>query len=97
MFLLCNDTKKTAQHFLESVLCFLRWDLRYAWLPADDQLKFGDKIDHELAVLTNSSLDIVPPLRQLCLVLTENLANQTLECLGKRRVRDVSLVLIELT
>ena len=47
--------------------------------------------------VAHHGVDIVPPLRQFCLVLTENLANQTLECLRKRRIRDVSLVLIELT
>ena len=93
---LSEHAKKGTEHRLEPVLCFLSWELRYGWLLSNDQPKFGDKIDHELAVQTNRFADMVSPSRQFCLVPTQNLANQNLECLGKGRIRNVSFVLIEL-
>jgi hypothetical protein len=92
-----EDAQKGPEHRLEPILRFLRRDLRHSRLFANDELEFGDEVYDELAVHTHGIADRVSPTLNHCLVLTENLADQSLEGLGESRVRNVPLVLVELT
>ncbi len=85
------------EHRIESVLRFLRRNLRHRQLLADYELELGDEIYDKLTVQTHSIPDCVPPTPNLCLVLAQNLPNQSLEGLSESRVRDIPLVLVKLT
>src|SRR5262249_26035994 len=97
VLLASEDAQEGAEHRLEPVLGFLRRDLRYGLLLADDKFELGDEIYDELAVQTHGVPDRLPPTLYLGFILTEDLANQSLEGLGERRVRNVPLVLVEFT
>src|SRR5260370_27896929 len=71
--------------------------MRKRRLLGDDQLERGDEVYDELSVQTQGIPDRAPPTPDLQLVLAQNLADQRLEGLGESRVRDVPLVLVELT
>ena len=74
----------------------LRRKLRDRRLFADDELQFGDEVDHEPSVRAQRLTEGVAPARQLGVALAEKRSHKALKSLGERRIGDVALVLIEL-
>ena len=64
MFRPGENADKPPKHQLETPLCVLWRKLRDGWLFSNDQLQFGDKVDHKPAVRTQRLVEGVPPGRQ---------------------------------
>ena len=47
MFRAGEDADEPPEHELKTALCLLRRKLRDRWLFTDDELQFGDEVDHE--------------------------------------------------
>ena len=91
-----EGAEETLEHQLETVPRFLRWQVCHGRLFADDELDFGDEVDHQLAIRPQRLQKGVPPMVHLGFALDQDLTHQRLECLCQRRVRYVALVLVEL-
>ena len=91
-----EHAEETPEHQLEASLLVLGRKLGRRRLLTDDERKLRDQIDHQLAVRAKRLQQRVAPLAQLRVALAEDLIDQALEGLSQRRVRDVSLVLVEL-
>ena len=91
-----KDTNEPAEYELETPLRLLRLKVRDRRLVSDDELQFGDEVDHELSVRTERLEKGVAPLGQLGVTLAQQAANEALESLGDRRIGNVALVLVEL-
>ena len=91
-----EDAEEAPEHQLKPILAILGGKIGDRRRLADDEGELRDQIDHEPAIGTKRFEQAVPPAAQLRVVLAEQLANETLECLSQRRVRDVALVLVEL-
>ena len=91
-----EDAEKAPEHQLETALCVLRRKLRDRRLLSDEELQFGDKVDHELPVRAQRLAQRVAPAGQLGVALAQERADQALKGLRQRGIRDVALVLIEL-
>ena len=91
-----EHAEQAAEHQLETALCVLRRQLRHGWLRADQWLQRGDEVDHELAVRAQCLPQRRAPRAKLGVAFAEQRADQTLQRLGKRRIGDVALVLVEL-
>ena len=65
-------------------------------LFTDDELQFGDEIDHEPSVRAECLQKGIAPARQLGLALAEKRSHQALKRLRQRGVRDVAFILVEL-
>ena len=74
----------------------LRRKIRDRRLFSDDELQFGDEVDHEPSVRAQRLAQGVAPARQLGLALAQKRADKALKGLRQRRIRDVALVLVEL-
>ena len=81
---------------METTLSLLRRQLRNRRRFADDQLQFGNQIDHEPGVRAQRFVQGVAPGGQCSVALAQQGANQALKGLRQRRIRDVAFVLIEL-
>ena len=88
--------KEAPKHQLKSVLRFLRRQVGNGRLFPDDELQFGNEVDHQLSVRAERLCQGAPPLLHFRFALDEDLADQGLEGLCKGRIGDVALVLIEL-
>ena len=91
-----EDAEKPPEHQLEAALRLLRRQLRDGRRFADDQLQFGNQIDHELGVRAQRLAQGVAPAGQLGLAQAQQGADQALKGLRQRRIGDVALVLVEL-
>ena len=69
---------------------------RHGRLFADDQLQLRYEIHQEMAIRTERVMKIVAPFAQLRLRPAQKRADEALECLRYRGVRNVSFVLVEL-
>src|SRR5215471_5163751 len=96
MFRLGEGAEEAAEYPLEPVLRILSAKLRDRGLIADDMAQLGDEIDYELPVISKRFVKSVPPTGQLGVALAQERSEQPLKGLCQRRVRDVTLVLIEL-
>ena len=65
------------------------------WQVSDDQLQLGDQVDHEPSVRAQRLQKGVAPTAQLGVALAEKRSDEALKSLYERRIRDVTLVLIE--
>ena len=63
---------------------------------ADDEFDLGYEVDHQLAIRPQRLQKRVPPTVHLGFARNQDLPHQYLECLCQRRVRYVSLILVEL-
>ena len=77
-------------------MCLLRRKLRDRRLLSDEELQFGDKVDHEPPVRAQRLAQRVAPAGQFGVALAQKRADQALKRLRQRRIGDVALVLIEL-
>src|SRR5262245_38727136 len=96
MFRLGEGAEEAAEYPLEPALRILRAKLRDRGLIADDMVQLGDEIDYELPVISEGFVKGVPPTGQLGVALAQEWWDQFLKGLRQGRVRDVTLVLIEL-
>ena len=74
----------------------LRLELRDRRLLADDELQFGDEVDHEPRIRLQRLQKRVAPGRQLGVALAEKRPHQALKRLRQGRIGNVALVLVEL-
>src|ERR1700722_15499890 len=88
--------QEAAKYPLKAILIFLRRECGNCQLLSDDRYKFGDQVDHELAVRTYRLEQETPPVGYFLFILAEKLAYERLQGLGQGCVGDVALVLIEL-
>src|SRR5712692_9457447 len=88
--------EEAPEDHLEAALRVLRRQVRNGRLFPDHELQLGHEIHDELAVGAQRLAQRVPPPAKLRLVLAQKRADKALEGLGKRSVRDVALVLVEL-
>src|SRR5882672_3772280 len=91
-----KHAEEAPEHQLEAVLPVSRRKLRNWRLLTDDESKLRDEIGDELAIRAKRVEQRGPPLAHLRVALAEDLMDEALEGLGQRRIRDVSLVLVEL-
>src|SRR6266850_1398902 len=88
--------EEAPEDHLEPALRVLRRQLRDRWLLPDHELQFWNEVHDELPVGAQGFAQGVPPPTDLRLAPAQQWAHQALEGLGKRGVRDVALVLVEL-
>ncbi len=81
---------------LKASLRFLRRQLGYRWLFANDVLQFRDEIDDEQPVRLQRLTKRVTPFAQVFFVLAEERPDEALKRLRQRGIRNVALVLVEL-
>ena len=93
----CKHAEKTPEDQLEATLPFLLRELRNRRLLADDEGQLRDEIDHELAVRSKRIEQGGAPLAHLRVALAEDLSDEALEGLSQRRIRNIALVLVELS
>ena len=91
-----KHAEEPPEHQLEPILPVLRWEFGNWRLLTDDESKLRDEIDHQLAVRAKRVQQRGAPSAHLRVALAEDLVDKALEGLGQRRIRDISLVLIEL-
>src|SRR5258707_7752233 len=92
-----KDGDEASEHQLERRLRLLRRQLRDRRWFVDNELQLGDKVDHEPPVRAQRLPKGVAPTAQLGVALAEKRSDEALKSLGERRIRDVALVLVELT
>src|SRR6266481_8587652 len=91
-----EDADKASEHQLEPRLRLLRRQLRDRRWFADNELNFGDEVDHEPPVRAQRLDKGVAPTAQLGVALAEKRSHEVLKGLHQRRIGDVAFVLIEL-
>src|SRR4030095_16797881 len=91
-----EDTDEPPKHQVEAPLRVLWRKLRDWWLVSDDELQLGDDVDHESSVRPLRVPKGVAPTAQLRVTLAEQRPDEALKSLRERRIRDVTLVLVEL-
>ena len=96
MFRSREHFEEAPEHQLETALCVLWRKLRNRRLRADEELQFGDKVNHKPPIWVQSLAQRVAPAGQLGLALTQQRPDQALKGLRQCGIRDVALVLIEL-
>jgi hypothetical protein len=94
---LSERAEEPPEHQLEAVPRVLRRQVWNGRLFPDDELDLRDEIGDELAIRTQCFLKSVPPMAHLRFTFDEDLTDQGLESLCQCRVRDVALVLVELS
>ena len=96
MLLTGEHAQEGPEHPVKTVLRFRGWELRNQWLFPDDELEFGDEVYDELTIRANGLAYRASPTVDLSLTLAQDLANERSECLSKRDIRNITLVLVEL-
>jgi hypothetical protein len=91
-----ENSDETAKRRLKPALFVLRRERRQRRLRADHELELGDQIHEQLPVRAERFLQGVAPAAHLRGRLAEDQAHEALEGLGHGRVRDITLVLVEL-
>ena len=74
----------------------LRFKFGDRWLLTDDELQFGDEIDHQSTVRAQRLQQGVAPTAKLRVALAKKRSHQALKGLRQRRIGDVTFVLVEL-
>src|SRR5258708_941386 len=83
--------------YLKTVLRLLRWQLRDRQLFSEHELQLRNEVHEELTVRTECLAQGIPPPAKLRLALAQKRADKALEGLNQGGVRDVALVLVELS
>ncbi len=91
-----KHAEEPPEHHLEPVLGILRREFGNWRLLTDDERELRDEIDHQLAVRAKRVQQRGTPSAHLCVALAEDLIDKAVEGLGQRRIRDISLILVEL-
>src|SRR5215813_9112247 len=91
-----EHAEKPPKDELESTLGVLRRKVGNRRRFSDDELQFRDKIHNESGVRAQRVTKRVTPFAQLRFTLAQNGTDKILKGLGKRCIRDVAFVLIEL-
>src|SRR6516165_901870 len=97
VLLASDDPQESPKQRLEPGLRFQRGKLWDGRLLTQHELQLGYELYEKLTVQTHSVPNRVPPTSDLKLALAQSLADQSPKGLGERSVRDVALVLVELT
>src|SRR5215470_6848970 len=92
-----EDADESPKHVLETPLRLLWRKLWGRRLVPDDELELGDDVDHEPSVSAQRFQQGAAPIAQLRVALAQERSDEALKRLKERRIRDVELVLIELT
>src|SRR5580692_10239462 len=96
MFRLGENLDESAEHEAESVLRLARLEFRDRWLVSNNERQFGDEVGQEPSVRPQCPLKCTTPDRQLGFALSKKRPHETLKGLHQGRIRNVTLVLIEL-
>ncbi len=96
MFRSSEYSDESPEHELKATLCLLRRKLRDRRLFTNDELQFGDEVDHEPSVRAQRFHKGVAPTTQIGVTLAEKRSHQAPKSLDQRRIGDVSFELIEL-
>src|ERR1700745_4095852 len=96
MFCMREHANQPTEHQLEAALRILWRKFGNRRLFSDNELQFGDEVNHKPSVWVQSFQKDGAPARELSLALAEKPADQALESLRERRVGDIALVLVEL-
>ena len=91
-----DGAEEAPEHHLESVLRLFRGELRHRRLFADDELDLRNDVRNELPMRPERASDGVAPLLELGVALAQDRPDDTPQGLREGRVRDVTLVLVEL-
>src|SRR5580698_7039836 len=91
MLRLGEDADEALQYKLETPACVVGRQVGNWRLGSDDELQFRNDINHEPAVWAEGVTQRVHPRRQIGFACSQKSLDQALECLGKRRIRDVTL------
>src|SRR5215475_12032941 len=97
MFRPREDVDKSTKYQVESALRILWGKLRDRWLFPDDELQLWNQVDHEPPVRTYCLPNGIAPLAQLWFALAQKGTDKALKGLRQGGIRDVALVLVELT
>ena len=91
-----EHAKEPSEDQFEAALRGLGRKLRDRRLLANDELEFGEQIDHQLAVRTQRLPERIAPAAEFRFALREERTDQTLKGLGEGGIRDIAFVLVEL-
>ena len=84
-----EHAKESSKHHLETALLLLWRQFRHRRLLPDDEFKLGDEVHHELTVRPQRLTQGVPaPASHLRIALRQDLADEGLESLRQRGVRE---------
>ena len=89
--------EEAPENRLEAVLSIAWRQVHDRRLLPDDEGELGNQVGDQLAVRTQCLLENGPPPSKRSLALAQKRADEALESLGQGGVRDVALVLVELT
>jgi len=92
-----EDANEPADCGLEARLRLRGRQLGDRRLFSDDKLKFRNEVNDKLAVGAKHLPNGLSPSGEFCVALAQNRADEALEGLGQGGVRDIALVLVELT
>src|SRR3979411_2299816 len=91
-----EDADEPPEHELKTPLRVLWREIRNGRRFSNDQLQFGDQVDHEPCVRAQRLAKGLAPTAQLSLALAQKRSDQAVKGLRQGRIRDVPLVLVEL-
>ncbi len=91
-----KDADKPSKHQLETPLRVLRRQLGHRGLFSNDVLEFRHQVDYEPSIRAESLQEGVAPTAQFGVALAQKRPHEALKSLSESRIRDVTLVLIEL-
>jgi hypothetical protein len=89
--------EEAPENRLEAALGIVWRQVRDRRLLPNDEGKLGNQVCDQLAVRTQRLLENVAPPSKRYLALAQKRAHEALESLGQGGVRDVALILVELT
>src|SRR5579864_5620612 len=92
MFSPREDAKKPPEYQVETVLCLLRRKLQDRRLLSDEELQFGDDVDHQPPVRAERLAQRVAPAGELRVALGQKRADEALKGLRQRGIGNVALV-----
>src|SRR5262249_7050874 len=91
-----EDRQEAPEDQLEASLRVLGRQLGDRGLATNNELQFGDQIDHQLPVRAKRLAERITPSGQLAFALSEERTHQIRKGLRQRGIGDVPLVLVEL-
>ena len=91
-----EDADESPEHELKTPLRVLWREIRNGRRFSNDELQFGDDVDHEACGRAERLAKGLAPTAQLSLALAQKRSDQALKGLRQGRIRDVALVLVEL-